>query len=96
MTKTPGFFDTLRRPRLLIRAARFGLRNYRRERDLLRMLPQSRLPTPGRAIDNLLDVESDMESKRKLGDASYSVARHVDILIALMAESQYRRPRTLS
>jgi len=41
-------------------------------------------------------VEGDMEEKRKTGDASYSIARHVELLIALMAEIQILRTRRTS
>jgi hypothetical protein len=37
----------------------------------------------------LFDEEHDMESKRKTGDAGYSVTRHVALLIALLAETHH-------
>lgn len=91
MTDIQTILHKLCRPRLLIRAARFGLHGYCRERDLSRMLRRDRLPSPGGAVHSLVDVESEMEDKRKSGDATYSIARHVEILIALMAESQLLR-----
>ncbi|MEO8243140.1 MAG: DUF6477 family protein, partial [bacterium] len=74
----------LRRPQLLIRAARCGLTDYRRERDLRRLLHAQ--PTPDRAIRQLLSEEERMEAIRQSGEASYSVTRHIELLIALMAE----------
>ena len=35
-----------------------------------------------------LIAEAQMEDTRKSGDASYSCARHVEVLIALLAELQ--------
>lgn len=78
----------LRRPRLLIRAARLGLTEYRRERDLARLVNSARLPAPAQALARLLDQEERLEETRRAGDASYSISRHVDVLIALMAEAR--------
>ena len=76
----------LRRPRLLVRAARLGVADYNRERDLRRLMRVQAAPAPGRAVAELIEVESHLESTRRAGDASYSALRHVEILIALMAE----------
>jgi Family of unknown function (DUF6477) len=78
--------DNLKRPRLLIRAARFGLSDYRRDRDLRRLIEAS-VP-PETALKRLLSVEDTMEQTRRAGDASYSIARHIEVLIALMAEAR--------
>lgn len=84
MTDFPALMAELRRPRLLIRAARFGLGDYRRERDLRRLITAP--ATPQEAMSALISQEERMEATRRTGDASYSVARHVEVLIALMAE----------
>lgn len=76
----------LRRPRLLIRAARFGVDDYNRARDLKRLTGQSQAPSPERAIATLLVAEQGMEDTRCEGSASYSVVRHVELLVALLAE----------
>ena len=74
----------LRRPRLLIRAARCGLADYRRDRDLRRLIPFA--AAPDCTLPQLLDEEERLEAVRKRGDAAYPVGRHVEVLIALMAE----------
>lgn len=84
MTDFRAFLENLSRPRLLVRAARFGIGDYRRERDLRRLVPQP-LP-PSRAVPCLIDEEERMEAIRREGRADYSVARHIEVLIALMAE----------
>jgi hypothetical protein len=38
-----------------------------------------------------MDMEAAQEDTRKRGDAAYSIARHLEILIALMAESRLLR-----
>jgi hypothetical protein len=78
----------LRRPQLLIRAARFGLAEYRRDRDLRRLLAVAPLPSPVSAVGQLLEAEADAEERRREGAATYSVARHIELLVALIAESR--------
>ena len=78
---------SLRRPRLLIRAARFGIADYNRDRDLKRLIRVVAAPSPAKALDGLLAAEAEAEANRTSGAAGYSVARHVELLIALMAES---------
>ncbi|GLS85125.1 hypothetical protein GCM10010873_00980 [Cypionkella aquatica] len=84
MTDFRALLETLRRPRLLIRAARCGVVDYRRDRDLKRLVDS--MPTPERAVSRLLVEEERLEDIRQSGAASYSVARHIEVLIALMAE----------
>ena len=86
MTDAMTLFAAIRRPRLMIRAARAGLADYRRERDLRRLIGSA--PGPARALPVLLEAEARAEHTRKSGDATYSIAAHVDLLIALMAEAQ--------
>lgn len=74
------------RPRLLIRAARHGVQDYQRDRDLKRLFSAGHVPGPEAAMTQLLAHEQELEITRKNGDAGYSIARHVDLLIALMAE----------
>ena len=88
MTDIMQLLSSLRRPRLLIRAARFGIADYNRERDLKRLIREPSAPAPERALTRLMSEEAHLEDTRTNGDASYSVARHVDILIALMAEAR--------
>ncbi len=92
MNDLMSMLKCLHRPRLLIRAARFGMMDYNRKRDLRRLLKSTVPPTPGRAIIRLLNEESLLEDKRKTGDASYSITRHVSLLIALMGEARLLSP----
>lgn len=79
----------LRRPRLLMHAARFGLGEYRRERDLRRLLRSG--GSPEETVPSLLIAEAALEATRLSGDVGYSVARHIDVLIALLAEARLLR-----
>ncbi len=78
----------LRRPKLLTKAARFGLDEYVRSIHLRRALQSDHLPKPALAVIQLLDIESGLNAERKEKRATYSAARHVEILVALLAEAQ--------
>ena len=67
MTDFRKILADLRRPRLLIRAARFGLADYRRERDLRRIVAP--LSTPERTLPHLVEEEDRLETIRQSGDA---------------------------
>jgi len=81
----------LRRPRLLVRAARCGAADYRRDRHLQRLLGYGSLPRPAPALMRLMDIESELDSQRREGDTAYSLVRHIDVLIAMMGEAQLIR-----
>ena len=80
--------STLKRPSLLIRAARHGAIDYDRSRDLRRLMRTDKAPSPERAVGALLEQEQGLEETRKSGDATYSVIRHVEVMIALLAEAR--------
>lgn len=80
--------SALRRPGLLIRAARHGIVDYNRARDLRRLMRLDKTPTPAQAVGSLIEAEQSLEDTRKSGDATYSVIRHVEVLIALLAEAR--------
>ena len=84
MTDFRAHLADLRRPRMLIRAARCGLGDYRRERDLRRLI--NGVAPPERAMTRLICEEERIEENRRSGDAGYSASHHVEVLIALMAE----------
>lgn len=86
MTAFHETLTSMRRPRLLVRAARFGLQDYNRNRDLKRILREQDVASPGANLPRLVDLEASHEATRVSGDATYSVASHLEILIALMAE----------
>lgn len=82
-----------RRPRLLLRAARIGTNDYRRETDLRRVLRLPAPPPPGPAtVRMLIDLEAQQEELRTGAGAhpglSWRPARHVEVMIALMAEAR--------
>lgn len=88
MTDFRCHLTELRRPRLLIRAARLGLPDYRRDRDLRRLMGTVTPPPPQISVARLIEAEERLETFRREGATAYSVARHVDLLIALISEAQ--------
>lgn len=79
--------DPQRRPRLLMSAARHGLSDYRRDRDLPRLLRGQ----GGDVLMALEALEAQAEAQRRSGDTGWSCTRHVELLIALLAERMLRR-----
>ena len=88
MTDFSQALASLRRPGLLIRAARYGQQGYDRKRDLKRITRADDIPAPDRAVKRLMDLEAELEYSRRTHDAAYSPSRHVETLIALMAEAR--------
>lgn len=82
-----------RRPLLLLRAARIGTLEYRRETDLRRILRLPAAPPPGAAtVRTLIELEAGLEALRTrpshaIGD-TWRPVRHVEVMIALMAEAR--------
>lgn len=78
----------LRRPGLLIRAARSGVAEYNRSPHLRRVLGSNAPERPAEAVMRLLEIEADLNAERLVRAAQYSTVRHVDVLVALMAEAR--------
>lgn len=81
----------LRRPSLMMRAARHGLTDYNRKSALRRLLNTDQPPRAERVLARLLDEEHRLEAARNSGEAAYSFADHVDLLIAILAEARLLR-----
>lgn len=78
----------LSRPRLLMRAARIGARDYNRKVHLGRLLGQ-RVPVQhSAALIQLIELEQIMNDQRLNEDSTYSLLRHVEVLIAVVGEAQ--------
>lgn len=86
MTNIHATLSKLRRPKILINAARLGMADYDRNVDLRFIVRSDRTPSHGDAIETLLAREGDLESGRKSGTADYSIQEHIRVLTALLAE----------
>ena len=91
MQDIQGRIAGLERPKLLVQAARCGLQEYRREPALDRLLGAGRPRRCGETALCLLEIEADLDGQRRADQAGYSIARHVDVLIALMGEARLLR-----
>ncbi len=83
--------DSLRRPRLLIRAARIGAAEYRRDAHLRRHFGYGVLPRSASALARLVEMEEALNDQRQSDRTRYSATRHVEILIAMMGEARILR-----
>jgi hypothetical protein len=83
-----SMLNSLRRPRLLIRAARIGAQDYVRDRHLKRVLKVEQLPRSAVALMQLLEIEKAINDQRCSDDTGYSLVRHMDVLIALLGEAR--------
>ncbi|WP_317054618.1 DUF6477 family protein [Roseovarius rhodophyticola] len=83
--------DAIKRPRLLISAARIGSMEYRRDTHLTRHFKDGYPSRSKDALEQLIKIESDLDAKRSDAVAGYSVAHHVEVLIAMMGEARILR-----
>lgn len=88
MTDPIARLSSLTRPSLLVRAAKYGMAEFNRNRSLRRLMPGETTPAPGKAFDMLWDRECEMDAARREGTASYSPARHIELLAALIHEAR--------
>lgn len=86
-----SMLHALRRPALLMRAARIGAEDYRRTTHLPRLLGYGVLPRHGSALMKLMEIEATINQQRVSSDTSYSLVKHIDILIAMVGESRVLR-----
>ena len=86
-----SMISTLKRPRLLVGAARFGVDSYDRTTCLPRLLHCAVAPKPGKAIMALLELEAGLNDRRTAKQGTYAAAQHVAVLIALMGEARALR-----
>ncbi|MGB0854594.1 MAG: DUF6477 family protein [Pikeienuella sp.] len=78
---------SLKRPRILARAAKAGADVYRRDRDLAKLMPRLMMrPDKTQIIQGLRTAEAACEEDRKACAVTYSLSRHVGLLAALVAE----------
>ncbi|MEM7598104.1 MAG: DUF6477 family protein [Pseudomonadota bacterium] len=85
----------LKRPKTLIRAARIGMRDYRRETVLRRLLGFGHPTETTPILFALMEMEAEMNEDRTGNTAGYSPMRHVEVMIALMSEADLLRASRL-
>lgn len=90
MKDLTAILSTLKRPAMLVGAARKGLTLYRRDRDLPRLIAGG--PSGAAPGSMLLETEAELERTRAAGDGSYSVTSHIAVLTALLFEARLGGP----
>ena len=88
MTDLLTLLNQRRRSPLLVQAARIGAAEYRRARALRRHLGWDHPTGNGAALSALMEIEEELEERRRNRDAGYSPARHVDVMIAVIGEAR--------
>lgn len=83
--------NALKRPALLVRAARHGAETYHRNAHLSRYIDLDPLPGPGVALMQLFEIEKEMNAARRLKTGTYTPSNHIDVLAAIIAEAQLWR-----
>jgi len=86
--------NALKRPPLLVRAARFGVETYQRQAHLTKYIALDPLPGPGVALMHLFEIEKEHNAARLQRSGDYTPALHIDVLVAIMAEAQLWRAST--
>lgn len=85
--------NTLQRPKLLIRAARAAIADFRWGRDLEGKKMQAGGAKLQQLFDTLMEDERHLNAERVAGDAAYNVRKHIRILTALMVVAAGPLPR---
>ncbi len=62
--------------------------DYSRERTHTRLIEGEKSLGAKAAVRMLMQAEASVESDRQKADGTYSVARHVELLIAIMSEAR--------
>lgn len=75
------------RPKILVRTARIGAAQYRRDRDLPGAIPGLLSQPQAQILPKLVEAEARCEEERRSKSAAYRPGRHVQILSALLAET---------
>jgi len=88
MTTLTNILTEIKRPGLLVRASRLALQNFHRETVHRRLFGE--IGPFSEINQSLLEIEDALNTQRKTGDASYSIARHISVLAALMYEANLR------
>lgn len=88
MTDIYHAIATLRRPKSLLGAARYGQRDYDRARVIRRLLGPDAPKRIDEILENLLALEGALNDQRLAREPHYSITRHVEVMIALLAEGR--------
>ena len=78
----------LKRPKILVQAARHGANDYQRKTHLPQLFGWRIPNSAGTLFDILFEKEAELNKMRRLNNAAYQVQDHIAILTALLAEAR--------
>lgn len=78
----------LKRPKILVEAARHGATLYKRKTHLRKIIGGRYCRNHEQLLDALSQHEFALDQDRRAQIETYSVRRHIEVLSALLAESQ--------
>ena len=87
MTAITQQLESMNRPSLLVRTARIALSNFNRETVLFKIFGFELSEEPKEVLVDLIEHENELNTQRKTGDATYSIAHHISVLTAIMHEA---------
>ncbi len=76
----------MKRPKILLLAAKVGLKTYSRNKELKRLFKTRTVPQPPHALRMLRIREMYLEKARKKGKAAYDMKLHIQVMTALLQE----------
>lgn len=91
MSSVTHALSTGNRPKNLLRAAKAGMMDYDRRKSLRRLLGPEPVANTHEALGRLEELEAHADGARRVGSASYSPIRHVELLMALLSEARLAR-----
>ena len=83
---TMDVLNGMTRPKILLKAAKIGLKYYSRKKDQKRLLGTQKLLNPEQAVKGLIRREVELEEYRVMGNAAYNMKLHIHIMAALLQE----------
>ncbi|MBL4873884.1 MAG: hypothetical protein JKY41_10955 [Rhodobacteraceae bacterium] len=93
MNQSQAQLNTIQRPKLLIRAARSAVGEFRWGRDLRMAKEGSESKSQQQLFNSLMEEELRLNDERIEGDAAYNVRKHIRTLTALMVVAARPMPR---
>ncbi|MFW2586812.1 DUF6477 family protein [Sagittula sp. SSi028] len=83
-----GVLADIRRPRLLLSAAREVAKNGRRSDNLQRLLGPQRGTSTDATLLQLLELEAGLDDMRRKHIGGYSPKRHIEVLAAVLGQAE--------
>lgn len=87
MTKAIATLSNIKRPKLIIRAARSGTSQYQRSRFIKQYPSLSPKHSSETFLNRLLIEENEINQSRHNDDPAYNVRKHIAVLTAILAEA---------